>query len=211
MSKIICPSFTISFPPDFEIYINSELTLTRVFYIGLDLGFNLNLKLDIKLDLDFYLDRYLRNNYNQYIYINKYHDLDINLYLTFCFFLDINQSIKLAKECNYGFYVALFKIHKKFPISPQYLKRDELLPWFKENGEAWTEDFRQAMIQHRNIGHDWQFNEAQKTLLKQYYHANQLLTQCLHQDCYVSPEVRQYIEETLLLPIAEIKPFEIKV
>ena len=67
------------------------------------------------------------------------------------------------------------------------------------------------MIQHRNIGHDWQFSEAQKTILEQYYRANQLLTQCLHQDCYVSPEVRRYIEETLLLPIAEIKPFEIKV
>ena len=188
----------------FEIYINSELTLTRVFYIGLDLGFNLNLKLDIKLDLDFYLDRYLRNNYNQYLYINKYHDLDINLYLTFCFFLDINQSIKLAKECNYGFYIALFKIHEKFPISPQYLERDKLLPWFQENGKAWTNDFRQAMIQHRNIGHDWQFSEAQKTILEQYYRANQLLTQCLHQDCYVSPEVRQYIEKTLLLPIDKI-------
>ena len=29
--------------------------------------------------------------------------------------------------------------------------------------------------------------------------------QCLHRECYVSREVRQEIEETLLLPIAEIE------
>jgi hypothetical protein len=31
---------------------------------------------------------------------------------------------------------------------------------------------------------------------------------CLNSDCYVSREVRQEIEETLLLPIAEIKKFK---
>ena len=61
------------------------------------------------------------------------------------------------------------------------------------------------MIEHRNIGHDWQFNREQKELLEKYYRANQLLTQCLHRECYVSVEVRQYIEETILLPIVEIE------
>ena len=50
-----------------------------------------------------------------------------------------------------------------------------------------------------------QFTDEQKDLLEKYYVANKLLTQCLHQDCYVSPEVRQKIEETLLLPLAEIE------
>lgn len=77
--------------------------------------------------------------------------------------------------------------------------------WWQENGQAWTNDLRKAIIKHRNIGHDWQFSEDQKSKLEQYYRANQLLTQCLHQDCYVSPEVRRYIEETLLLPMVEIE------
>ncbi|MEH2321148.1 MAG: hypothetical protein V7K24_29565 [Nostoc sp.] len=61
------------------------------------------------------------------------------------------------------------------------------------------------MIKYRNIGYDWQFSDKQKELLKQYYNANKILVDCLNSDCYVSLEVRQQIEETLLLPIAEIK------
>ncbi|MBD0265385.1 MAG: hypothetical protein ICV78_22490 [Tolypothrix sp. Co-bin9] len=56
------------------------------------------------------------------------------------------------------------------------------------------------MIEHCNIGHDWQINEAQKTLLQQYLYANKLLVECLNSECYVSWEVRQEIENTLLLP-----------
>ena len=47
------------------------------------------------------------------------------------------------------------------------------------------------MIQHRNIGHDWQFSPEQKALLRQYYDANKLLVACINSDCYVSREVRQ--------------------
>ncbi|MEH2463621.1 MAG: hypothetical protein V7K23_07570 [Nostoc sp.] len=39
----------------------------------------------------------------------------------------------------------------------------------------------------------------------QYYNSNQLVADCLNSDCYVSREVRQQIEDTLLLPIAKIK------
>nr|WP_322719785.1 hypothetical protein [Nostoc sp. ChiQUE02]MDZ8232839.1 hypothetical protein [Nostoc sp. ChiQUE02] len=57
------------------------------------------------------------------------------------------------------------------------------------------------MIQHRNIGHDWQFNDDQRQLLQQYYDANKLLVDCLNSECYVSRSVRQEIEDTLLLPV----------
>jgi predicted NACHT family NTPase len=63
----------------------------------------------------------------------------------------------------------------------------------------------EKLQQYRNIGHDWQFNDTQKQLLQQYYDANKLLVDCLNSDCYVSREVRQEIEETLLLPIAAIE------
>lgn len=77
--------------------------------------------------------------------------------------------------------------------------------WSQGNGQVWTEQLRDIMIEHRNIGHDWQFSNEQKELLQQYYDANKLLIDCLNSDCYVSLEVRQQIEDTLLLPIAEIK------
>jgi hypothetical protein len=39
----------------------------------------------------------------------------------------------------------------------------------------------------------------------QYYDANELLVACLNSGCLVSNRVREEIEETLLLPIAEIE------
>jgi len=76
--------------------------------------------------------------------------------------------------------------------------------WWNANGQAWTEQLRAVMIEHRNIGHDWQFSEQQKELLKQYYDANKLLVDCLNSGCEVAPKVRQEIEEMLLLPTVEI-------
>jgi predicted NACHT family NTPase len=77
--------------------------------------------------------------------------------------------------------------------------------WWEANGQTWTEKLRVVMIEHCNIGRDWQFSEQQKELLHQYYDANQLLVVCLNSGCNVSPAVRMEIEETLLLPIAEIE------
>jgi hypothetical protein len=50
-----------------------------------------------------------------------------------------------------------------------------------------------------------QLTDKQWEVLKQYYDANTLLADCLNSDCIVSAEVREEIEETLLLPIAEIE------
>jgi predicted NACHT family NTPase len=76
--------------------------------------------------------------------------------------------------------------------------------WWKINEEQWIEDLGHVMLEHRNIGHDWQFTAAQKALLQQYYDANLLLVECLNSDCYVSRSVREEIEATLLLPMEEI-------
>jgi predicted NACHT family NTPase len=72
--------------------------------------------------------------------------------------------------------------------------------WWQANGQAWIEQLRAVMIQHRNIGHDWQFSDKQIQVLKQYYHANKLLVDCLNRAAHVTPAVRNEIEDTLLLP-----------
>ncbi|MEH2025912.1 NACHT domain-containing NTPase [Nostoc sp.] len=70
----------------------------------------------------------------------------------------------------------------------------------------WLQKIREQLPTRQDyIGDDWQFSNEQKELLQQYYDANKLLIDCLKSDCYVSLEVRQQIEDTLLLPIAEIK------
>jgi predicted NACHT family NTPase len=80
---------------------------------------------------------------------------------------------------------------------------------FWKTGRAeWTNQLCQAMIAHRNIGHKWQFTVEQQQKLQKYYMANQLLVDCLNSQCYVSRSVRKEIEETLFLPIAEIKKWK---
>ena len=75
--------------------------------------------------------------------------------------------------------------------------------WSANRG-AWTEQLRSVMIEHRHLGYDWQFNNQQIDALQQYYDASQLLVDCLNSDLYVTRTVRQEIENTLLLPIAEV-------
>ncbi|MEP0777653.1 hypothetical protein NDI39_08490 [Microcoleus sp. ZQ-A2] len=61
------------------------------------------------------------------------------------------------------------------------------------------------MIKYRYIGHEWAFSEKLRQVLLSYYSTNRLLLECLNSGCNVTPEVRQDIEENLLLPIAEIE------
>ncbi len=76
----------------------------------------------------------------------------------------------------------------------------------------WWQGFEEHTIfmytlvdEHYDVCQRWQFNDKQKEQLQHYYDANKLLVDCLNSDCYVSRDIRQEIEETLLLPIAEIK------
>ncbi|MBW4613301.1 MAG: NACHT domain-containing NTPase [Desmonostoc vinosum HA7617-LM4] len=77
--------------------------------------------------------------------------------------------------------------------------------WWQAQGQAWGEQLRNILIEHRNIGYNWQFDKQQKELLQQYYDANKLLVDCLNRAANITPLVRQAIEETLLLAIADIK------
>lgn len=136
----------------------------------------------------------------------SYLDLSLNLShsldLSRSFSLDLSRSLDLDLDLD-------LSLDLEFKRSLQQLK--DQLPnvndkkafkrWWQENGKAWTEKLRALMIEHLNIGHDWQFRDGQKELLKQYCDANKLLADCLNSECYVSREVRQHIEDTLLLPV----------
>ena len=111
-----------------------------------------------------------------------------------------------------------FELQKVFKeVDIMFLKDIEILPlrkeeinlklmeWWQNNGDIWIQKLKNLMIQYRNIGHDWQFSEHEKQMLKQYCYANQLLIECVSQECYLSHKIRQEIEETLFLPIAEIE------
>ncbi|NEP03931.1 MAG: hypothetical protein F6K25_10770 [Okeania sp. SIO2G4] len=97
----------------------------------------------------------------------------------------------------------LYQLKSELPNSNQPKKKFE--EWLKTNGQACSDKLRKLIIKYRNICHYWQFNDEQLFALRDYYYANGLLFNCLNSDCYVSRKVRQEIEDTLLLPIAEIQ------
>jgi predicted NACHT family NTPase len=78
--------------------------------------------------------------------------------------------------------------------------REALKQWWQVNGQDWASQLRAVMIEHRNIGHEWQLGKASQQQLEQYSNANKLLVECLNSNCQVTPKVRQKIEESLLLP-----------
>lgn len=187
----------------YDFYTNKSLTLARIFYLGLDLEFNLNRHLYRNLYRNLTPKLNLSLNLNNNLYFNLY----TKRIFGFNFSLNQNRNLylELAKECDPKLYEVLLKLKAQLPYEEVTSGKEfeDFKIWWQENGEAWIKDFRNAMITYRNIGHDWQFSNEQKDLLKQYYLATKLLTECLHQDCYVSPEVRQEIEETLLLPVGD--------
>lgn len=132
--------------------------------------------------------------------ITNVDDMALNL----CLDRSLNHRLDAAIDCTENPDVKQLLLQLKVQI-PCQEDNDGYKAWWKANGQAWTEQLKTLMIEHCNIGHDWQFTDTQKELLQQYYDANKLLVDCLNSDCNVSREVRQEIEDTLLLPMAEIE------
>jgi predicted NACHT family NTPase len=82
--------------------------------------------------------------------------------------------------------------------------RAKFWTWWHTEGQNWATKLRTVMINYCNIGHEWQFSEKQRKALRDYYSGNRFLVECLNSS-EVSHEVWQEIEDTLLLPIAEIE------
>jgi predicted NACHT family NTPase len=203
-----------------EVNANYKYPGNRAFYFSLNLALDLNLALNIIRDtararahtLD--LARSLNVNLNCDL------ALDFNLILTLIHSIDHDLTLQFIDDLstifdsdynfdpNLALKRAIQVLRDQLPI-PGKDGNDktwnEVKQWWQANRLAWTAELRAVMIKYRNIGHDWQFNDAQKEQLGQYYAANKLLIDCLNSACYVSRHVRQEIEDSLLLPIAEIE------
>ena len=192
-----------------DITAQYRLVIVRAFYFDLDLARTLDLigstfelaraldpnftrNLDSTLALDLALDRTLA--------LNRVLDTKLNLTLALNRVLD--RTLAHARITNPELERALEQLKEQLSYSDKDGKGFEL--WWKANGQAWIEQLRAVMILHRNLGHAWQFSNQQRDALKNYYDANQLLVDCLNSNCYITGTVRQEIEDTLLLPIAEL-------
>ncbi|MEA5507954.1 NACHT domain-containing NTPase [Halotia wernerae UHCC 0503] len=112
-----------------------------------------------------------------------------------------NEALELISESE--FKQVLQKLKKQLPQIDNNSKN--VKEWWQVNGQFWSQELRDALIKHRNIGYYWQFNQQQIELLQQYYDANKLLVDCLNCAVSITPVVRQEIEETLLLANPDMK------
>ncbi len=177
----------------FAVALARDLAISRDFDLYSVRDLARALKLDIKYTRDF--DIALDLDMGRVFARARNHDLTLGLGRAFA------RVLALALESEIKQALQELKKQLPDPDSDWEISRQ----WWQANGQAWTEQLRAVMIKHRNIGHDWQFSERQKESLRHYYDANRLLVDCLNSDCNVTPEVRSHIEETLLLPIAEIE------
>lgn len=189
-----------------SVKVSCKSVVVRAFYFTLDPAHNNLHKQAQDIVRDFNQD------------ITSNHELHLDLY--FAHALDLARNLVQASSDSQGFsfirnrdffdhnsvfdlsqYPELKQVLQQIPSREDWTKFKQ---WRKANGQNWIDKLRAAMIKYRNI-RDWKFTNEQEELLKQYYDANQLLIECLNSDCYVSLKVRQQIEDTLLLPIAEIE------
>jgi hypothetical protein len=70
--------------------------------------------------------------------------------------------------------------------------------WWHKQGKAWSNNLNSVAVKYRNIGYQWQFDRQQQKSIKQYHQANLLLLECLNNNSYVSPVVKQTIHQELL-------------
>jgi predicted NACHT family NTPase len=194
-----------------SINLNYKLSAIKFIYLGIVLWFdgkNKNHYFELKnhyFEIANKIDSNIQSGYNEdYAYLCLVYDR--------CIILDIILALDLtiARDYNSETEEELQRIEAKLPnLDSLNEDKESMAIWWQYNGQDWIEQLRTFMIKYRNIGHDWQFSEEQEELLKQYIDANEFLLECLNSDCYVSRDVRQYIENTLLLPITDIETIKL--
>lgn len=107
-------------------------------------------------------------------------------------------AIKYAIESN-KLGSELRKILEKLYQQDAQINQDDL---DEEKLKYLADESRNIAKKNRKIGsHSWQFDDHEKTMLKNYYEANLLLVECLNSDCIINHQVRKNILDTLMLPI----------
>ncbi|WP_242072333.1 NACHT domain-containing NTPase [Microcoleus sp. FACHB-68] len=192
-----------------------EQTAVRVFYFCLEYIYNFNIfSIDDFIEL---ADYFNIHSFNDYWYCSGDKGLkgliDLKCY-ELLYYENISKFIPNSALADRIENVLDDKIEPHLKQSLQKLRneladsnqdQEKFQEWWQSNRQTWINKVKVEMIKYRNIAHDWQLNSKQFQLLEQYYDANLLLVECLSSDCVASPEVRQEIEDTLLLPIAEIE------
>ena len=175
---------------------NNASAAFRAFFFTLDHA--LNCVLDRALELSLALNRDVNCVYSLNLALNLALKLDPSLDFDRRLDLDLNlDCFPIPELAN-----TLEQLRTKLP-SPENWQHFQR--WWQEQGQQWLEQLQQVMMEHRNMGHDWQFNEQQKQQLQRYYDTNRFLVKLMQIEGAVSEEVRAEIEDSLLLPWDELQ------
>lgn len=188
---------------DIALDLALERGLDRAFVPALDIAPDTTLVPALDTVMDIALDIALDSTLVPGLDIALVRVLDIALVCAHNSFLVNALKRALVRALDPKLRQALQELKEQLPAID--IDEERFKQWWQANGQAWTERLRAVMIKHRNIGHDWRFSKEQRKVLTQYYDANKFLVDCLNSGCHVTPAVRQEIEETLFLPIAEIE------
>ncbi|BAT55813.1 unknown protein [Nostoc sp. NIES-3756] len=171
--------YTIALPPEHPLACNQDLAIT------LEHQFTGGLSIELAIDLALI------------------HALAVSLTMTADIFFARLSALNLALDLKH-----LLIDDRCLHTSLQYLKhqlpsatqgRESLKNWWFANGQAWTEELRNLMINYRQLGLNWQFNQQDLQDLQQYWNANKLLIDCLKCTRNISPSLRSHLETTLFL------------
>jgi predicted NACHT family NTPase len=164
--------------------------------LNLDLALDFALVLTIDLALvriqDFACDRILSFTFTQTIG----HDGDIALAHTLTLAVALALTPQLEQRLQF--------LKSKLP-NFSGSNRVVIEQWWRNNGQDWIKRLRQLMMEHRNIGHDWQLTQLQEQTLQQHYGANVFLIKLLKQSGVTAKKTHQEIENNLLLPISALQ------
>jgi DNA-binding Xre family transcriptional regulator len=155
-----------------------------------DRNLHLNFALDLDLFRTLHLLRTLKIKYKHDLVEAIIIDLDLAISRSLELNLNLTDTLRQFKERV----LAESELQKMVPNKPNKIAFSELV-----------DIFRSLIIENRSIAYDWGLTENEKKLLQQYYESNDFLIKLLTVDNATSPEVRQEIEDNLLLPIAELK------
>ncbi len=125
-------------------------------------------------------------------------DRALALDLAFALNLALDRDLDYDKLAN-----ELSQIMSESPIA----SLADFYQWWEANGDRWTERLWQVMIEHRNIGQNWQFTKTQSQQLKSYYDLNKFLVELIKIEGAVTDTVRGEIEDNLLLPWQELQHY----
>ncbi|OUC13157.1 MAG: hypothetical protein B0A82_18605 [Alkalinema sp. CACIAM 70d] len=188
---------------DFALTLDSALAFNFDLNFALDQNFTLACKLDFALESDFKLalEHDLTFTRTRDLAIDLDDDFDLNFVQDFASALD--RALSLTHDRDYDLYIKLVNLKE---ILPEYSdnNQENFRIWWELYGNDWILEYEIILREHRNISHNWQFKKSQEYELKQYYDTNKFLVDCLQGECSVSPQVRQEIEETLLLPLSQL-------